>query len=145
MKERGRELSYSREFLLVLERKARRAECAAFIRVKEPANEEHPERTAAAAFVVWDRHCLYYLLPAYLPSAAKSGASARLAYEAMQLAKQKNLLFDFEGGNDDEGIANHYRQLGGQPVTYYSVKKMYNPLFAILLRLNEWKQKKFKG
>lgn len=145
MRERGRQLAYSREFLLVLERKARRAGASSFIRVKQPADGEKPERTVAAAFVVWDRHCLYYLIPAYLPSAAKSGASARLAYEAMQLARQKNLLFDFEGGNDDEGIANHYKQLGGQPVTYYSVKKMYNPLFAVLLKLNTWKEKKFNG
>ena len=145
LRERGREVTYSREFLLVLERKTHRAEASAFIRIKQPATDEQPERTVAAAFVVWDRHCLYYLAPAYLPSAAKSGASARLAYEAMQLAKQKNLLFDFEGGNDDEGVANHYKQLGGQPVTYYSVRKMYNPLFAVLLKLNRWKEKKFKG
>lgn len=145
LRERGREVTYSRELLLVLERKTRRAEASAFIRIKEPASDQQPERTVAAAFVVWDKHSLYYLIPAYLPSAAKSGASARLAYEAMQLARQKNLLFDFEGGNDDEGIANHYKQLGGQPVTYYSVRKMYNPLFAVLLKLNAWKQKKFKG
>jgi len=146
LRERGREVTYSREFLLVLERKSRRAEASAFIRIKEPATAEQAERTVAAAFVVWDRHSLYYLIPAYLPSAAKSGASARLAYEAMLMARQKNLLFDFEGGNDDEGVANHYKQLGGQPAAYYSVSKMYNPLFAALLKLNKWReQKKFRG
>ncbi len=132
MSERNRKLSYSREFLLVLERKANRAGQSAFIRVREGV------QPAAAAFVVWDKGHLYYLIPAYLPSAAKSGASARLADEAIRMAKKKGLQFDFEGGNDSEGIANHYRQFGAKPVTYYSVSKLYRPSFALLLALNKW-------
>ena len=97
----------------------------------------------AAAFVVWDKRYLYYLIPAYLPSAAKSGASARLVDEAIRLAKEKGLRFDFEGGNDDEGIANHYRQFGSRPVTYSSVTKLYRPSFALMLWLNKWKERKF--
>lgn len=135
MSERGQRLTYSREFLLVLERKARRAEQSAFIRVREG------EQTAAAAFVVWDKRHMYYLIPAYLPSAAQSGASARLADEAIRLAKEKGLQFDFEGGNDNEGIANHYRQFGSKPVTYYSVSKLYRPSFTLLLWLNKWREK----
>lgn len=143
MDERGKKLSYSREFLLVLERKARRAEQCAFIRV---SNGDQPaagnSQTLAAAFVVWDKQYLYYLIPAYLPSAAKTGASARLADEAIRLAKEKGLQFDFEGGNDDEGIANHYRQFGSKAVNYQSVKKLYLPSFALLLAANDWKAKR---
>ena len=135
MKERGRKLLYSREFLLVLEKKCRREEQCAFIRVKEG------EKTVAAAFVVWDKRYMYYLIPAYLPSAASSGASARLADEAIRLAKQKGLQFDFEGGNDSEGIANHYRQFGAKTVAYQSVSKLYRPSFALLLWANKWKEK----
>lgn len=135
MGERNRKLSYSREFLLVLERKARRAEQAAFIRITGPV--DNAQKTLAAAFVVWDKRYMYYLIPAYLPSAAKSGASARLAQEAIRLAREKGLQFDFEGGNDSEGIANHYKQFASQPVTYYSVSKLYRPSFAILLWLNK--------
>jgi len=138
MKERGRHLSYSREFLLVLEKKCRREEHGTFIRVKEG------DQTTAAAFVVWDKRYLYYLIPAYLPSAAKSGASARLADEAIRLAKEKNLQFDFEGGNDSEGIASHYRQFGSHPVTYQSVSRLYHPSFALLLAANRWKEKLMK-
>jgi hypothetical protein len=87
---------------------------------------------------------LYYLLPAYLPSAAKSGASARLADEAIRLAKEKNLQFDFEGGNSDEGIANHYRQFGSKAVAYQSVSKLYRPSFQLLLWANKlWVQRLF--
>jgi len=138
MHERGQHLSYSREFLLVLEKKCRREEHGTFIRVKEG------DQTAAAAFVVWDQRYLYYLIPAYLPSAAKSGASARLADEAIRLAKEKNLQFDFEGGNDSEGIANHYKQFGSHAVTYQSVSKLYRPSFALLLAANRWKEKLMK-
>ncbi|MBO6073705.1 MAG: GNAT family N-acetyltransferase [Paludibacteraceae bacterium] len=138
MRERGQHLSYSREFLLVLEKKCRRENHGTFIRVCEG------DQTAAAAFVVWDRRYLYYLIPAYLPSAAKSGASARLADEAIRMAKEKNLQFDFEGGNDSEGIANHYKQFGSHAVTYQSVSRLYRPSFALLLAANRWKEKLMK-
>ena len=160
--ERGKKLSYTREFLLVLEKKARRAGQCAIIRVsgnvaengahgtnetEEPINEhgttrKGTEQTLAAAFVVWDKRYLYYLIPAYLPSAAKSGASARLADEAIRLAKEKGLQFDFEGGNDDEGIANHYRQFGSKAVQYQSVSKLYRPSFVLLLWVYKWWEKR---
>ncbi len=140
MAERSRKLTYSREFLLVLERKASRAGQSAFIRIVE-SGEDAGARTVAAAFVLWDKRYMYYLIPAYLPSAAETGASARLADEAIRLAKQKGLLFDFEGGNDDPGIANHYRQFGSQPATYRSVSKLYRPSFAILLWLNKLQER----
>ena len=148
MSERQRRLTYSREFLLVLERKARRAGQCTILRIssQSSANSNQPsvvsnQQTVAAAFVVWDRNYLYFLIPAYLPSAAETGASARLADEAIRLAKEKGLQFDFEGGNDDEGVANHYRQFGSQPVNYYSVSKLYRPSFALLLWLNKWREK----
>ena len=135
MAERQKKLSYSREFLLVLERKTRRAEASQFIRVHNNG------QTLAAAFVVWDKRYLYYLIPAYLPSAADTGASARLADEAIRLAKQKGLLFDFEGGNDSEGIASNYKQFASHPATYSSVSRLYRPSFAILLWLNKWRER----
>lgn len=137
MRERGQRLTYTREFLIVLERKARREGQCAIIRV-------NGEKTLAAAFVVWDKRYLYYLIPAYLPSEAKTGASARLASEAIRLAKEKGLQFDFEGGNDSEGIANHYRQFGSRSVGYQSVSKLYRPLFALLLWANKWKEELMK-
>lgn len=138
MAEREKKLTYTREFLLVLERKTRRAGQSAFIRIN------NGEQTVAAAFVVWDKRYMYYLIPAYLPSAAETGASARLADEAIRLAKEKGLQFDFEGGNDSEGIANHYRQFGSKAVNYCSVSKLYRPSFALLLWLNKkWEQRKY--
>lgn len=140
MGERNHKLTYSREFLLVLERKTRRAEQSAIIRVSE-RQADNNIRTVAAAFVVWDKRYMYYLIPAYLPSASETGASARLAAEAIRMAKEKGLQFDFEGGNDSEGVANHYRQFGSKAVNYYSVSKLYRPSFALLLWFNKWWEK----
>lgn len=141
MAERGKKLTYTREFLLVLERKTHRAEQSAIIRISE-RQADNSMKTVAAAYVVWDKRYMYYLIPAYLPSAAGTGASARLADEAIRLAKEKGLQFDFEGGNDNEGIANHYRQFGSKSVSYQAVSKLYRPSFAILLSLNDWRVKR---
>lgn len=144
MAERNSKLSYSREFLLVLERKTRRAGNSAILRITRRIGDDHSQQTVAAAFIVWDKRYLYYLIPAYLPSAAETGASARLADEAIHLAKEKGLQFDFEGGNNSEGIASHYQQFGAKPATYCSVSKIYRPSFAMVLRLNKL-QEKLKG
>ncbi|MBQ7531393.1 MAG: GNAT family N-acetyltransferase [Paludibacteraceae bacterium] len=141
MGERNHKLTYSREFLLVLERKTRRAGQSAIIRISE-RQADNDMRTVAAAFVVWDKRYMYYLIPAYLPSAAETGASARLAAEAIRLAKEKGLQFDFEGGNDNEGVANHYRQFGSKAVNYYSVSRLYRPSFALMLWVNKWWEKR---
>lgn len=136
MQARKRKLSYSREFLLVLERKAKRYGQCEIIRISDM-----DDQTYAAAFVVWDKHYLYYLIPAYDPAFSDSGASALLALEAMRLAKEKKVHFDFEGSMD-RGIANHYKQFGSTPTPYFSVEKCYRPIFRIALwvqKLREWR------
>ena len=128
---RKRQISYTREFLLVLERKARRLGQCEFISICNAEGQPY-----AAAFLVWDQHYLYYLIPAYDPAFNDSGASALLALEAMKLAREKHVHFDFEGSME-KGIAEHYRQFGSSPTKYYSVEKYYKPIF----RLAIWWQK----
>ena len=118
-------------FLLVLERKARRFGQCEFISICNAEGQPY-----AAAFLVWDQHYLYYLIPAYDPAFNDSGASALLALEAMKLAREKHVHFDFEGSME-KGIAEHYRQFGSSPTKYYSVEKYYKPIF----RLAIWWQK----
>lgn len=127
MSVRKRKLTYSREFLLVLERKARRFGQCEIIRICNADGKPY-----AAAFLVWDKHYLYYLIPALDYAFNDSGAGALLALESMKLAREKHVLFDFEGSMD-RGIAKHYQQFGSQPVTYFSVEKYYKPLFRIAL------------
>ena len=135
MAARKRKLSYSREFLLVLERKARRhGQCE----ILSICNADG--RPYAAAFLIIDKHYIYYLIPAFDPAFAESGASALLVLESMKLAREKHVRFDFEGSMD-KGTAKHYQQFGSTPVKYYSVEKYYKPLFRIAIwiqRIREW-------
>ena len=83
---------------------------------------------------------MYYLIPTYDPAFGDSGAGALLVLEAIKSAREKKVQFDFEGSME-KGTAEHYRQFGSIPVTYYSVEKTYKPLFRIALwiqKLREW-------
>ena len=132
---RKRKISYTREFLLVLERKAKRLGQCAVLRICNADGEPY-----AAAFLVWDKNYMYYLIPVYNPAFGDSGAGTLLVLEAMKMAREKHLLFDFEGSMD-KGTAKHYKQFGPQPVTYFSVEKYYKPLFRLAIwcqKIREW-------
>ena len=131
MQERKRKISYSREFLLVLERKARRLGQCEILSICNADGLPY-----AAAFLVWDQHNMYYLIPTYDPAFRESGAGSLLALEAMKLAREKHVHFDFEGSMD-RGTAKHYKQFGSTPVKYYSVEKYYKPIFHLAI----WFQK----
>ena len=131
MQERKRKISYSREFLLVLERKARRLGQCEILSICNADGQPY-----AAAFLVWDQHNMYYLIPTYDPAFRESGAGSLLALEAMKLAREKHVHFDFEGSMD-RGVARHYKQFGSTPVKYYSVEKFYKPIFHLAI----WIQK----
>lgn len=131
LQSRKRKISYTREFLLVLERKARRLGQCEILSI---CNEEG--QPYAAAFLVWDKHYMYFLIPTYDPAFHDSGAGALLVLEAMKLAREKHVHFDFEGSLE-KGTAEHYKQFGSTPVKYFSVEKYYRPIF----RLAVWLQK----
>ena len=132
---RKRKISYSREFLLVLERKAHRLKQCEIISICNADGQPY-----AAAFLVWDAHYMYYLIPAYDPTFGDSGAGALLVLEAMKLAREKKVRFDFEGSME-KGTAKHYKQFGSTPFKYFSVEKYYKPFFRLAIwfqKLREW-------
>lgn len=135
---RKRQCSYTREFLLVLERKARRLKQCEIISIHNADGQPY-----AAAFLVWDSRHLYYLIPTYDEDFKDSGASALLVLEAMKLAREKHVHFDFEGSMD-RGIANHYKQFGSTPVTYFAVEKYYKPLFRLAIWIQKLRELKFR-
>lgn len=113
---RNRKIRYSREFLLVLERKAKRQGQCQIIRI---CNADG--KTYAAAFLVWDKHYLYYLIPCYDPAFSDSGAGALLALEAMKFAREKQVHFDF-GEDIDKREAKQYN---AKPFSFYSAEHSY--------------------
>ena len=133
-----RQIRYSREFLLVLERKARRLGQCEVLSICNADGQVY-----SAAFLVWDKHYMYYLIPAIDPAFGDSGAGSLLVLEAMKLAREKQVRFDFEGSME-RGTAKHYKQFGSSPATYYSVEKYYKPIFRLAIwfqKIREWRMR----
>ncbi len=135
--EQGKEISYTREFFLVMFRKTQRHHNSQILAIRNADNA-----LVAAAFLVWDKRSLYYLIPCYSPAYKETGGSALLVLESMKIASWQGLSFDFEGSMIP-GVANHYKQFGSTATRYYSVSKYYNPLFALLLFVNQLRNRKF--
>ena len=125
-----RQIRYSREFLLVLERKARRLGQCEVLSICNADGQVY-----SAAFLVWDKHYMYYLIPAIDPAFGDSGAGSLLV--------EKQVRFDFEGSME-RGTAKHYKQFGSSPATYYSVEKYYKPIFRLAIwfqKIREWRMR----
>ena len=58
LQDQGKQISYSREFLLVLDRKTQRLEQSQILSIRNADNQ-----VLAAAFLVWDKQSMYYLIP----------------------------------------------------------------------------------
>lgn len=114
-----KQISYQREFFLVLERKTSRRQQSQILVIRNADGVAY-----AAAFVVWDKQSMYYLIPCYDPQYKDSGASALLVLEAIKLAREQGVAFDFEGSMV-RGVAQHYKQFGSTKTTYYKIEKYY--------------------
>lgn len=123
--QKRRHISYSREFLLVLERKSARLSQSRFIAIRNTQ-----DRLIAAGFIVWDKCYAHYLLAAEDNDYRNQGGMAMLVLECIKLAKEQNVLFDFEGSMI-RGVAKHFKQFAGSPTVYCGVEKYYNRWFRI--------------
>lgn len=121
-----KKISYSREFFLVLERKANRNGQSQIVAIRDA--DEH---LRAAGFLVWDKEYAHYLIAAEDETQKNNGAMALLVLECIKLARKKDVAFDFEGSMI-RGVAQHFKQFGSSPAKYYSVEKYYKWWFAIL-------------
>ncbi|MBR2196481.1 MAG: GNAT family N-acetyltransferase [Salinivirgaceae bacterium] len=81
-------------------------------------------------FVVWDNQSMYALTYSFDNEARKSGVGDLLMFEAMKLASDKHLAFDFEGSMI-ENVEQSYRRFGSEPVGYHKISRA-NPIFRII-------------
>ena len=125
--EKGKKISYTREFLLVLERKTSRNKRSEIVSICNADGEVY-----AAAFVVWSNKVMHYLIAAQDEKHSDSGAMALLVLECIKLARKKGLVFDFEGSMI-RGVASHFKQFGAEPAKYESVQKYYKWWMAPVL------------
>lgn len=138
MTARKKVITYSRELLLLLERKTTRLGQGEIVCIKNADGVPY-----AAAFVAWDNQRMYYLMPCYAEAYKDSGAGALLVLECIKLAREKGVAFDFEGSMH-RGIANHYKQFGSAATEYYSVSKLYKWWFWFALAYNWVRNLKYR-
>ncbi|MEZ4772341.1 MAG: GNAT family N-acetyltransferase [Bacteroidia bacterium] len=81
---------------------------------------------AAAVFAFFGEKTLY-LMGAYHPEHADSGAGAMLMWKGIEVAKEKkHLIFDFEGSMI-EGVEHFFRKFGAFPVPYLQIYRNHLP------------------
>ncbi len=80
-------------------------------------------RIHAAAFLVWNENCAYYLIGGGDPSLRNSGAGSLVMWEAIAFASTVSRQFDFEGSMI-ESIERFFRAFGGRPVSFFSISRL---------------------
>jgi len=92
-------------------------------------------RCYGAAWFLYDREVMYYMLSATHPQHRHRGAISLLIWHALLYANDLGLkIFDFEGSRDP-GIASFFRKFGGQQKKYYSFEKTNAPLWKLKRKL----------
>jgi hypothetical protein len=100
--------------------------------------EDAEGRRHAGAYIVWDNDTAYYLIGGGDPALRNSGAASLCLWEAIQLAAEKNLRFDFEGSMI-EAVERHFRAFGGTLTPYFLVEKIPSILLRFALALRKLK------
>lgn len=136
LQEKGKLISYSRDYFLQLYNAAVTQQQGQLIAIRNPEGT-----LLAAVFLVWDASSTYFLIPAHSSSYAATGAPALMVLESIKYARSHSRSFDFEGSMM-KNIENSYRQFGAQKVHYQSVHRYYNWLFRLALLVNTIKSRK---
>lgn len=77
-------------------------------------------------FLVWDEQSVYHLLGGSIPEYQYLQTYNMLTWEAIKIASQMGLKYDFEG-SVIKRISKSMRQFGGKPMPYFRIRKVFNP------------------
>jgi len=93
--------------------------------------EDAHQKIHAAAYIIWNADCAYYLMAGGDPELRNSGAGSLLMWEAIKFASTVSRQFDFEGSMI-ESVERFFRAFGGKPVAYLCLTKLSRQLqFAV--------------
>lgn len=112
-------IPYSFELVKAIDKACEDRECRKII-----AGIDNEGNIHSAIYLVWDEKYMYYLMGGINPDFKGSNATSLLLYKAIELAKEKNLHFDFEGSMD-EGIEKFFSSFGGEQTPYFRIYKQY--------------------
>jgi hypothetical protein len=85
--------------------------------------EDARGRIHAAAYLIWNEDCAYYLMGGGDPELRNSGAGTLVVWDAIRFAATVSRQFDFEGSMI-EPVERFFRAFGGHPVPYFSVTNL---------------------
>jgi len=97
--------------------------CAARDAIRVLAARDDQGRLRASIIVVWGQGVMYYLLNARAPEPDSSGAIKLLIWEALKLASEKKVIFDFDGFSRPEA-ATILTGYGGTVENRIAINKM---------------------
>lgn len=117
----GKEIPYSIEFVKNIYEACKNHHSGQVISAEDRDGNIH-----SAAFLIWDEKSLYYLLNGTNPEYKSSQANYYLINEGIKIAKEKGLLFDFEG-SVIRPIERAFRGFGGEPKAYFRISKTFDP------------------
>ncbi len=126
---RSETIEYSYEFFLRLWKGTTARRQGQIFALRDKAGKVH-----SAHFIVWDKTSAYDLLYFIQPEHASSGASTLIIAEILKWLINKTKAFDFEGSMI-EGVENSYRQFGTTQKPYFQIRKNFNPLVGLLMKL----------
>lgn len=77
-------------------------------------------------FLIWDDESVYHLLGGSIPEYQNLETYNALTWEAIKFASSKGLKYDFEG-SVIKRISKSFREFGGEPKSYFRIRKVFNP------------------
>lgn len=95
--------------------------CAKILYAKDDSG-----RILSILFLVWDEQSVYHLLGGSMPEHQQLQTYNMLTWEAIKMASQLGLKYDFEG-SVIKRISKSMRQFGGKPMPYFRIRKVFNP------------------
>lgn len=89
----------------------------------------------SAIYIVWDNESVYYIMGGGNPNLRKSGANALLIWNAINIASEKKLRFDFEGSMI-ESIEKYFRNFNSTQVPFFTIERNWSLVSKLLEGLN---------
>lgn len=123
----GKKMPYSLQYLQRIEDACRKRNCSKFIIARDAEGNVH-----SATYIVWDKHCAYYLLNGSDEKYKNSGANTLLMWESIKRMSGITPQFDFCGSMIPP-IERFFRSFGGEQMPYFQIKNVKPAILKALL------------
>ena len=116
---KGMQIPYSIELLKKIHKNCTDKNCNKILYAKDEEGNIH-----SAIYLVWDNDSMYYILGGINPDFKSSNSTSLLLKEAIMMASDLKVKFDFEGSMNKE-IENFFSSFGGSQKQYFTITKYF--------------------